>query len=31
MIYLSRRPAPPLDAAVSAVWYFRSAPRAFGF
>lgn len=31
MIYVSRRPAPPLDAAVSAVWYFRSAPRPFGF
>lgn len=31
MIYVSRRPASPLDAAVSAVWYFRSAPRPFGF
>lgn len=31
MNFLSRRPAPPLDAAVSAVWYFRSAPRPFGF
>lgn len=30
MIFLTRPPAPPLDAAVSAVWYFRSAPRAFG-
>jgi AraC-like DNA-binding protein len=29
VIYVSRRPAPPLDAAVSAVWYFRSAPRPF--
>ena len=29
MIYLSRRPAPPLDASVSAVWYFKSAPRPF--
>ncbi len=31
MIYVSRRPAPPLDASVSAVWYFKSAPRPFGF
>jgi AraC-like DNA-binding protein len=31
VIFLSRRPAPPLDATVSAVWYFRSAPRPFGF
>lgn len=31
MIYLSRRPAPPLDAAVSAVWYVKSAPRPFGY
>lgn len=31
MVYVSRRPAPPLDASVSAVWYFRSAPRPFGF
>jgi AraC-like DNA-binding protein len=30
VIFLTRPPAPPLDAAVSAVWYFRSAPRAFG-
>lgn len=29
MIYLSRRPAPPLDAAIAALWYFRSAPRPF--
>ena len=31
VIYLNRRPAPPLDASVSAVWYFKSAPRPFGF
>jgi AraC-like DNA-binding protein len=31
VIYVSRRPAPPLDASVSAVWYFKSAPRPFGF
>ena len=29
MTFLSRRPAPPLDASVSAVWYFKSAPRPF--
>jgi AraC-like DNA-binding protein len=29
MIYLSRRPAPPLDRAVASIWYFRSAPRPF--
>ena len=31
MIYLTRRPAPPLDRAVSAVWYYRCAPRPFAF
>jgi AraC-like DNA-binding protein len=31
VIYLSRRPAPPLDTAVSAVWYVRGVPRPFGF
>lgn len=29
MIYLSRRPAPPLDTAIDAVWYVRSVPRPF--
>jgi AraC-like DNA-binding protein len=28
-IYLTRRPAPPLDLAVSALWYYRTAPRPF--
>lgn len=29
MTWRSRRPAPPLDTAIDAVWYFRSAPRPF--
>lgn len=29
MIYLTRRPAPPLDLAISALWYYRCAPRPF--
>ncbi len=30
MIYLTRRPAAPLDRCVAALWYFKSAPRPFG-
>lgn len=29
MLYLARRPAPPLDAHIDAIWLFRCAPRPF--
>ena len=28
-VYLTRRPAPPLDVAIDTLWYFRSPPRPF--